>query len=67
MYHLEKMAKGLIVIYLRDALNEARTRGLSDVVNSQYPNVNKVAALDPPKPTDRTVKKLCQQILCVLQ
>ncbi len=44
----------------RERLNEARTRGLSNVVDSKYPNINKVSALDSPKPTDRKVGKLCQ-------
>lgn len=30
---------------LREGLNEARTRGLSDVVNSKYPDINKVSAM----------------------
>ena len=31
---------------LRKALNEARSRGMSDVVNNKYPNINKVSELD---------------------
>ena len=39
---------------LRKALNEARSRGMSDVVN------NKVSELQPPKSTDAKVPKICQ-------
>ena len=45
---------------LREGLNEARNRGLSDIVNKEYPNINKVASLDPPKPTDTKVPKGCR-------
>ena len=45
---------------LRKALNEARSRGMSDVVNNKYPNINKVAELQPPKSTDAKVPKICQ-------
>ena len=34
---------------LRKALNEARSRGMSDAVNNKYPNINKVSELQPPK------------------
>ena len=45
---------------LRKALNEARSRGMSDVVNNKYPNINKVSELQPPKSTDAKVPKICQ-------
>ena len=45
---------------LRKGLDEARTRGLSDTINSKYPNINKVAAMDAPKPTDTKVRKICR-------
>ena len=32
---------------LRKALNEARSRGMSDAVNNKYPNINKVSELQP--------------------
>lgn len=45
---------------LRKALNEARSRRMSDVVNNKYPNINKVSELQPPKSTDAKVPKICQ-------
>jgi RHS repeat-associated protein len=45
---------------LRKALNEARSRGMSDVVNNKYPNIDKVSELQPPKSTDAKVPKICQ-------
>ena len=45
---------------LRDALNGARARGLADQVNDLYPDINKVAALAPPKPIDTEVPKICR-------
>ena len=55
--HEEQIVSGLK--NLRKALDEARKRGLSDVVNNKYPNVNKVAAMKPPKGTDVKVPKKC--------
>lgn len=40
--------------------DEARSRGMSDVVNNKYPNINKVSELQPPKSTDAKVPKICQ-------
>lgn len=45
---------------LRKALNEARSRGMSDAVNNKYPNINKVSEMQPPKSTDAKVPKICQ-------
>lgn len=45
---------------LRDALNEAKARGLADQVNDLNPDINKVVVLDPPKPTDTEVPKICR-------
>ncbi|MCL1923976.1 MAG: RHS repeat-associated core domain-containing protein, partial [Defluviitaleaceae bacterium] len=47
---------------LRKALDEARKRGPKFIskVNGKMPNVNKVAALNPPKPTDTKVPRLCR-------
>ena len=45
---------------LRKALNEARSRGISEAVNNKYPNINKVSELQPPKSTDAKVPKICQ-------
>ena len=47
---------------LRKALNEARSRGMSDVVNNKYPNINKVSELQPPKSTDAKVPKNLQEM-----
>ena len=44
---------------LRGALNEARNRGLSDVVNNKYPDINNVSQMKPPKSTDTEVPKRC--------
>ena len=44
---------------LRKALDEARKRGLSDIVNNKYPNINKVATMKPPKDTDVKVPQKC--------
>lgn len=45
---------------LRAGLNEARTRGLTDVVSDKYPYINRVSAMNPPKSTDMEVPKLCR-------
>ena len=45
---------------LRGTLDEARKRGLSDVVNSKYPDINNVSQMKPPKPTDTEVPKRCR-------
>lgn len=61
---IETIYTGLVseesVDNLRKALNEARSRGMSDVVNNKYPNINKVSELQPPKSTDAKVPKICQ-------
>lgn len=45
---------------LRAGLNEARTRGLTDVFSDKYPYINRVSAMNPPKSTDMEVPKLCR-------
>lgn len=56
--HDEQIKAGLR--NLRDGLNEARTRGLADVISDKYPNINKVSTMNPPKSTDVEVPKLCR-------
>ena len=56
--HDEQIQAGLK--NLREGLNEARTRGLSDTINNKYPDVNKVSTMDAPKPTDKGVPKKCR-------
>lgn len=48
---------------LRKALNEARSRGMSDVVNNKYPNINKVSELQPPKSTDVTRQEIEEEYI----
>lgn len=55
--HDEQIQAGLK--NLREGLNEARTRGLSDTINNKYTDVNKVSTMDAPKPTDKGVPKKC--------
>ena len=45
---------------LREGLNVARTRGLSDTINSKYPGINRVSTMEAPKPTDKVVPKTCR-------
>lgn len=56
--HEEQIQAGLK--NLREGLNEVRTRGLADIINNQYPDINKVSTMDVPKPTDKGVPKICR-------